>query len=139
MTHAALASKAFGVGAILGGIPMVAVPGAILGLLGVPPADDVWVRLWGMEVVVLGFYYVAAGRADLRPFFVASVWGRIAFCAALIGLVLLVSAPWQVLIVGGFDALGVMWTLAALKRDDDESRHGSTSATSASTAGVPRA
>jgi len=120
VTNASLASKVFGVGAILGGIPMVVDPGPVLGVLGVPTANDVWVRLWGMEVLALGFYYIAAGRADLRPFFVASVWGRIAFCGALIGLVLLVSAPWQVLIVGVFDVLGAGWTLAALKRDGVE-------------------
>jgi hypothetical protein len=117
MTNAAFASKVFGVGALVGGLPLVVLPDVVLGLLRMPVADEPWVRLWGMEVVVLGFYYIAAGRANLRPFFVASVQGRLGFAAALVGLVVLVSAPWQVLIIGAFDSLGALWTRAALRRD----------------------
>jgi hypothetical protein len=122
MTHAAFASKAFGVSAFVAGVPLVIIPNVVLSLLGLPTGGDPWVRLWAMEVVVLGFYYIAAGRAEVRAFFVASVYGRFAFAAALVGLVLLVSAPWQVFIIGGIDALGAVWTLSALERDAVEFR-----------------
>jgi hypothetical protein len=117
MSRASVASTAFGVSAIAGGLPIVVVPGVILGLLGLPGADEPWVRLWAMEVVVLGFYYVAAGRANLRSFFAASIGGRLAFATALVVLVFAVSAPWQVLIVGGCDVLGAAWTFVALRKD----------------------
>jgi hypothetical protein len=124
--HASFASTAFGASAIFAGVPIVVVPGVILGLLGLPPTDEPWARLWAMEVAVLGFYYVAAGRADLRPFFVASVRGRLAFAAVLVVLVVAVAAPWQVLIVGALDTLGALWTAWALRYSESRSTSPST-------------
>jgi hypothetical protein len=128
MTNAAFASKAFGLGAMVGGFPLVAVPDVVLRLVQMPLAENTWVRLWGMEIVVLGFYYVAAGRANLKPFFVASVQGRLGFSAVLLGLVALGSAPWQVLVIGAFDALGAVWTWRGLRDEPSVGGHGPSTA-----------
>lgn len=118
MNRAAFASQAFGLNALVVGFAMALVPGFLLGLLRVPMPDDLFVRVWGLEIAVLGFYYVAAARADDRAFFASSVRGRLGFSAAIVALVVLISAPWQVLIVAIFDSLGAVWTHVALRRDD---------------------
>lgn len=76
------------------------------------------VRAMGALLVVLAGYYRVAAAHDLRPFIVATIWGRLALAvfqgaAVLVGW--LDSASW-----GGamLDVLSAVWTWAALRRDE---------------------
>lgn len=117
MNSPSFTSKAFGVYVIAASVPLILAPNLSLGLLGFPPAHEIWVRVLGLVATVLGYYYVAAGLGNARPFFVASVYGRFMFCAGCIGLVFLVSAPWQLLTFGAVDVAGALWTFAALRHE----------------------
>jgi len=110
--------KVFGVYVIVGvGLPLLLAPNLFLSFLGVPPTEEIWVHMLGLVVTILGYYYLAAGFGNARPFFVATVYGRFGICAGCIGFMLLLSAPWQGLIFGVIDVVGALWTSAALRSE----------------------
>lgn len=115
MKSAAFTIKAFGVYAMLTGVVLATVPNLLLGLLGFPPAQEIWVRVLGALAVVLGYYYFACGFGQARTFFRASIHGRLFFCAACMALVLLAGAPPMLILFGVIDALSAAWTYAALR------------------------
>jgi len=117
MKSAVLSIKVFGTYVVVTGLGLMLIPNLWLAPLGFPPTDEIWVRVLGLVVGVLGFYYWACALANARSFFVASVYGRCIFCAGCIGLVLLASAPWQIVIFGVVDVAGAAWTKLALENE----------------------
>ena len=101
-----------GLGALL-----LLVPNLLLRLFGVPPTSEVWIRIMGMVVLCLSFYYVQAARNELTSFIRWTVWARAAVIIYFAAFVLLVSAPRALLIFGLIDLLAATWTWVALKKD----------------------
>jgi hypothetical protein len=58
----------FGVYLLLLGALLIVAPNSLLGLLRVAPTAEVWIRVLGMVVLLLGAYYVLAALAELRAF-----------------------------------------------------------------------
>ena len=58
----------FGIYVALLGILLVFVPNALLGVVEIPPTDEIWIRLAGMLLLILGFFYVQTGRHNMVPF-----------------------------------------------------------------------
>jgi hypothetical protein len=117
VTSSATTVKVFGTYILVAGACFVLVPNLLLSLLEFPPANEIWVRVLGVVSAVLGYYYLSSALANARYFFVASVYGRCAFCAGCVGLVILANAPWQLVIFGFFDLAGAAWTTMALRRE----------------------
>lgn len=113
---AALSIQVFGVYAMLAGLVLLVSPNTLLGLSGMPMTNEFWVRVVGTLALVVGYYYWACGRAGALAFFRATVPGRLLFCAACVGLVLMAGAPVQLLIFGAVDVLGALWTGWALRQ-----------------------
>ncbi len=101
----------FGLAAVL-----IVAPNRLLTLFGMPPTTEVFVRIVGMLVLFLGYYYVQAARHELVPFFRASVHGRAAVLPFFVAFVLLEYAPPSLLAFGAVDACGAAWTAWALRR-----------------------
>ena len=112
-----LTIKVFGTYVLVSAAGLILIPNLWLAPLGLPPTQEIWVRVLGLVVGVLGYYYWASALVNARSFFVASVYGRSIFCAGCIGLVLLASAPWQLIIFGSIDLAGAIWTRAALRNE----------------------
>ena len=53
---------------VLGAI-LVLIPNVLLRLFFFPATDEVWIRVVGMLVFILGFYYFQASRNELKNFF----------------------------------------------------------------------
>lgn len=104
-----------GIYAFLSGLGLLLMPGPILKLLGFETAPDTWVRVFGLEVSVLGFYYLVSVSRDLTPIFRASIFGRLFFTVVLVIMVLLGVAGWNLVLLGVVDVVGAVWTLAALR------------------------
>jgi len=85
-------------------------------LFDVPPTNEVWIRLNGMFVLCLSFYYVKAARSELTDFIRWTVWARAAVILYFVSFVLLVSAPKALLLFGLIDLLAAFWTWRALKK-----------------------
>jgi hypothetical protein len=117
MTSAAFTIKVFGVYALLAGLTLLLVPNVLLGLLAIPETQEVWIRVVGAFAVVVGYYYWACAAGNARPFFVASVSGRVLFALTLVALIFLAGAPVALLLFAALELLGAGWTFSALRRE----------------------
>jgi hypothetical protein len=117
MSRAAKSLFVFGVYLCVLGLCLLLVPNALLRAFGAPPTDEVWIRLNGMFVLCLSFYYVQVARHELTSFMRWTVWARVAVIFYFAAFVLLVSAPRALLLFGLIDLLAALWTWLALKKD----------------------
>ena len=58
------------------GAGLATVPNTLLFLLLTKPTQEHWIRLLGISAVVLGSYYIVAGRHELLPIARASLWAH---------------------------------------------------------------
>ena len=100
------------------GFVLLTVPNVLLSLFRVPETNEVWIRVVGMLVVILGFYYSTAARNGLTIFFRATVYGRFAVLLFFIAFVLLHFAPPILLLFGVIDAAAATWTWFALRAEE---------------------
>ncbi len=105
------------------GTGLLVAPDQMLDFLRTARTSEHWIRLLGVSAIVLGFYYVIAGRHELTVIIRASLWGRIAMAAGFSALVALKIAPVLLLGIAGNELLGVLWTTLALRADEREGRH----------------
>ncbi|WP_439517191.1 hypothetical protein [Hydrogenophaga sp.] len=117
MSHAAFTIKAFAVYLVALGASLVFVPNLMLSIFGFAPTNEVWIRVLGVVVFNLGWYYWYAAASEARPFFAASVATRVFALLAFSGLVVKGFAPPMLALFGVIDAAGGAWTWAALRRD----------------------
>jgi len=103
----------------LGGTLLVA-PNWFLGLFGLPPVTDVWIRALGMSFLFLGTYHVIAARGEFTPFFYASVYLRALVIGFFSVFVLLGFVQPVLILFGCFDLGGAIWTAIALRRRRDD-------------------
>jgi hypothetical protein len=115
VSRAARTIAAFGVYCVAVGAVLILVPNLFLGALGLEPTREPYIRVLGVVLVVLGFYYVAAARSEAVVFFRWTVWGRPIVLAAFIGLVLAGAAPPVLILFGVVDAAAAAWTALALR------------------------
>src|SRR5712691_721121 len=118
MSQAAKSLFVFGIYLCGLGLSLLLVPNLILNVFGAPPTSEVWIRINGMFVLCLSFYYLQTARNELTTFIRWTVWTRIAVIFFFAAFVLLVSAPKALLLFGLIDLLSAMWTLFALKKDE---------------------
>jgi hypothetical protein len=99
------------------GAGLVVMPNTVLGLLGLPPTNEIWIRVLGVVTLVLAFYYIQASRADLRSFAGWTVPARVAVFLFLTGFVLVGWAGPIMIVLGSVDLLGAVWTGWALRAE----------------------
>ena len=117
MSRSALSVFVFSIYLYLLGFVLVVTPDTLLRLFKFPETDGLWIRVVGMLVIILGFYYSHAARADFRPFFVWTVIGRTAVLLFFIAFVIAGFAPPALILFGAIDFLAAMWTLFAIRSD----------------------
>ena len=105
----------FGVYLVVLGLLLVVVPNVLLRIFGFAMTAEVWVRVVGVLVLCLAFYYVQAARRGLVEFFRWTVTVRafVFVCFALFA-VLRLAAP-QLALFGCLDLLGSVWTALCLR------------------------
>jgi hypothetical protein len=99
------------------GAGLLVAPNTMLFLLLTKPTTEHWIRLLGTSAVVLGSYYIVAGRHDLTVMARASLWGHAIMIVSFTTLVVLGLAPVLLLGIAGNEAVGLGWTWWALKVD----------------------
>lgn len=107
----------FGVYLIGMGLGLTLVPNVVLGTLGFPATDEIWVRVLGVVTLVLAFYYISAARADLKTFAQWTVPARIGVFVAFTAFVMAGFAGPVMVVLGSVDLLGALWTGWALKAE----------------------
>ena len=117
MSRAATSLFVFGAYLCVLGLSLLLVPNLLLRVFWAEPTGEVWIRINGMLVLCLSFYYVQAARSGLTSFIRWTVWARAAVIFYFAAFVLLVSAPKALLLFGLVDLLAAAWTWLALRKD----------------------
>jgi hypothetical protein len=115
MKNAALSVRVFGIYLAVTGVTLYWLPNAILPLLGLPEATEIWVRLAGLLTGILGMYFIRAAARGEAGFFRDTITARLIFFTGVVGLVAALGASPLLLAFGAIDLLGAAWTLWALR------------------------
>ena len=119
MSNSARSMFVFGIYVLVLGITLLVAPNILLALFGLPATDQVWIRVVGMLLCLLAFYYIQAARNELAAFFRWTVYTRASVIVFFIVFVALGLAKPVLILFGGIDLLGAIWTALALR----SSRH----------------
>jgi hypothetical protein len=98
------------------GIFLLLFPNLLLRMFGMPPTNEIWIRVNGMFVICLAYYYIQTARHGLTEFIRWTVWARAAVIIYFVAFVLLAGAPKALLVFGVIDLLSAAWTFRELHR-----------------------
>jgi hypothetical protein len=117
LTPAALSLAVYGIYLLANGAGLVIAPNLSLALLGLPPSQEVWIRVLGLVSGELGFYFLFAARNGISSFFPVTVYARGVAAAVFVALVVFKLGPTQLLLFAAIDLLAASWTQFAIRRE----------------------
>lgn len=117
VSGSALSLYVFGTYSMINGLLSATVPNIILPLAGFQLDPQPWVRMGGVLIALIGFYYIVAARHNLVPFFRATVLGRIVVVSATIVFSIVLQVQPQIVYLALPDLAGAIWTFIALRRE----------------------
>jgi len=115
MSSSAKSVFVFAIYLVLLGITLLVMPNVMLTLFAYPTTEEVWIRVVGMLLVLLAFYYIQAARRELTDFFQWTVYARASVILFLIAFVVLDLARPILILFGAVDLLAALWTEATLR------------------------
>ena len=115
MSYSARTVFGFGIYLVILGITLIVAPNFLLGTFGLPTTNEVWIRVVGMLVLILAFYYTQAARKELTNFFQWTVYARASVFVFFLAFVVLGFAQPTLILFGAIDLLGAIWTGLALR------------------------
>jgi len=118
MSRAATSVLVWGIYLAFAGLGFLLMPNFVLPLFGFATTTESWVRVVGLLAAIVGGYYFFCARWNVVPFFPLTVYGRLAFMAGSIGLVLMGIASPSLLLIGGLDTIGAIWTWTTLRNSN---------------------
>ncbi len=107
----------FGFYVIFDGLVLLAVPELALRLLGQSEDGAGWLRVLGMVVAFLGWYYLNLAKMEATAFFRVTTHTRMAVPFILGGFAVAGWLPAIVVVFGVGDFAGGLWTWTALRRE----------------------
>ena len=120
MSKTAFTIKAFGCYLLLLGAGLMLAPNLLLSVFGVQQTSEVWIRVVGVVVVTEGIYYWMAAHGEAISFFRASVYARPLVLLGFAAFALLGLASPMLVLFGGVDAAGALWTWLTMKSEKRE-------------------
>lgn len=117
MSKSAFSLRVFSIYMFVLGAALVAVPNLMLSFFGIPETHEVWIRVVGVPVLIIGYLDFMASGNELRLFFLWSVHARLAVPIFLGAFVALGFAPPVLLLFGVIDIAGAIWTAVCLRSD----------------------
>jgi hypothetical protein len=100
----------FGIYVVASGLGFLLIPNTALGMFGLPATNEVWIRVLGLVVTVLGLYYVQVSRDNNRAFYTMSIWGRMLVAIGVIVIALLTPNYMPLMMIAAIHVLGAGWT-----------------------------
>ena len=122
MSKSALSMFVFGLYAAVLGIMLIVVPNFLIKTIARTSTTEVWIRVAGLLLVYLGFYYTQAARKEMTDFFRWTVYTRSTVIVFFAAFVLLGFARPPLVMFGVIDLLGAIWTGLALRSERTTSR-----------------
>ena len=120
MSKSAVSLFVFGIYMFIVGLIMLVIPNFFLSLVGIPTTTEIWIRMAGMLIFILSFYYMISARWELTQFFLLTVYGRASLIVFVTIFVLMGLGKPVMILFGFFDLLGAIWTALALRSDRAE-------------------
>ena len=117
MSKSAFSLRIFSIYMFALGSVLVANPNLLLSFFGVPATDEVWIRVVGMLVLIVGYLNFMASRYELLAYFRWTVAARLAVPVFFATFVALGFAPPILMLIGAIDIAGAIWTAASLRAD----------------------
>jgi uncharacterized membrane protein len=117
MSKAALSVFVFGIYVILLGIILMVIPNALLAIFGIPATTEVWVRVVGMLVFLIGYYFIRASRneKEMISFYRWTVHARSSVIIFFIVFVAFGFVKPILILFGVVDLLAAIWTWKLLR------------------------
>jgi len=122
MSYGAKTVFVFGIYLVVLGITLIALPNLLLNAFGFPATSEVWIRVVGMLVLILAFYYTQAARKELTVFFQWTVYARASVIVFFLAFVVLGLAKAALILFGVVDLAGAIWTGLALRSSSKGAR-----------------
>ena len=118
MSKAAKTVLVFGIYLALLGVTLLVVPNLLLTLFGFPTTGEPWIRVVGLLVLIIAYFYVQAAHSELRPFFQWTLHSRPPGLVCFIALVAFGLAKPTLILFGVIELLGAIWTGLALRSSE---------------------
>ena len=115
MSAAARSVCYFGFYLYVTGLTLIIVPNVLLTTLQLPETNEVWIRVAGVLVFCIGYYYHRAGAGNIRAFFKHTIPTRVFVFLAFTSFVLLHYVSPVLIVFGAADLAGAVWTWLALR------------------------
>lgn len=115
MNYSAKTVFYFGIYLVCTGLIFLFIPEPIISLLQLPITPTGWSSVVGLLALVIGAYYISCGKANSEVFIRATLYVRWAFAIGATLLFIVGQMPITIILFGGVDALGAVWTAMALK------------------------
>ena len=100
---------------VVDGMGFLLIPNTVLRLFRIPETKEVWIRILGFVIALLGSYYIVSGLYHQAAFAWATVFGRFAVLLFLIIMTLIKQKKPAIILFGVIDAAGGIWTLLTLQ------------------------
>ena len=110
MSRSARSVFVFGLYLVMLGILLLVVPNFLLGMFFLHSTSEVWIRVVGMLLLILGSYYIQMARKEMIDFFQWTVYVRPTTILFFSAFVLLGFAGPSLILFGAVDILGAIWT-----------------------------
>ncbi|RLD67940.1 MAG: hypothetical protein DRI95_03990 [Bacteroidetes bacterium] len=117
MSKSAKSVLVFSIYVFVLGLILITIPNVLLSVFGLPKTNEVWIRVVGVLVLFLGYYYFQVSRNELKIFFRWSVYARTGLFLFFIGFVLFDLAPPILILFGFADVAGALWTYLSLRSE----------------------
>ncbi|EKD85581.1 MAG: hypothetical protein ACD_37C00684G0007 [uncultured bacterium] len=116
MTYPAKTVLYFGIYLLFEGAILFFVPNVLLSLAGLPETNEVWIRLVGMSLLILGYYYIRSAYKELKEFFYWTVQIRILQFFVIISIVLFNLGEAVLISFAFVEFVSGLWTWRAIKK-----------------------
>lgn len=118
MKKSAVSVFVWGIYAVLSGITFLLVPNLPLTTLGLGESQEVYPRVLGIAITMLGYFYLRAARHEsMTPLYAWSVHARLGLTGAIIVHVIFGVAKTPMLGFAIAELAGSLWTAFALRAE----------------------
>lgn len=98
------------------GLTLLVAPNFLLSTFKMPVTEEVWIRVVGVLVTAIAFYYHQIGSKNMEAMLPLTVVARVFVFLSFVAFVVLQFVLPMLLVFGAIDLLGAVWTWMALKK-----------------------